>query len=67
MTDFILTKGCQNGALRLEGGTLNSGRVEVCYNNTWGSACAGSWDAADARVACTQLGFLQYSKRHLKQ
>ena len=45
-----------DGDIRLIG-RHNQGRVEVCYANQWGSVCDDSWDDADARVACRQLGF----------
>ncbi|XP_072048550.1 scavenger receptor cysteine-rich domain-containing protein DMBT1-like [Amphiura filiformis] len=44
--------------IRLLGGGYNEhkGRVEVMFNNVWGSVCNNAWDNNDAMVVCRQLG-----------
>ena len=49
---------CTNGDIRLmDGQRPSEGRVEICYDNQWGTVCDDSWGSTDAGVACRQLGY----------
>ena len=51
---------CTDGNIRLMNGTepsVREGRVEICYNNAYGSICDDFWDIVDAGVVCRQLRF----------
>ena len=68
LVSTILAQSCGNGDLRLRGPTSTrlQGRMEVCYNNEWGTVChSGFGDIRGPRaamVACRQLGFSDQGK-----
>jgi len=54
---------CNNGDIRLAGSTIaGRGRVEICWNEAWGTVCDDLWNSFDANVACRQLGFSSTGK-----
>lgn len=52
---------CTEGDIRLAGGT-HQGRVDICYNNVWGTVCSSAWNNVNAEVACRQLGLPFFGK-----
>ena len=45
-------------AVRLrDGGSDLTGRVEICFKETWGTVCDTGWNDIAARVVCQNLGF----------
>lgn len=52
-----LFSACTNGDLRINGTSTLAGRLEVCYNNTWGTVCSDGYGPQEAVVACRQMGF----------
>ena len=64
---MILTvSGCLNGEIILMNGSTPSngseGRVEICYNNIYGTICDDLWDEKAAEVVCKGIGKILFHK-----
>ena len=57
IADTMFLDPCLEGDIRLRGGQNSTeGRVEICFDNRWGTVCDDFWDIRDTTVVCTQLG-----------
>ena len=57
LTDKRTTgESCSDRDVRIVGGD-REGRVEVCYNQAWGTLCDEVYGSASAGILCSQLGF----------
>ena len=55
---YILSATCSDGDLKLVGGdSEREGRLEVCFDQRWGTINADGWTETDTQVACRQLGY----------
>ena len=44
------------GVRLANGPDSRTGRVEIWFNNSWGTVCGDSWSSYEAKVVCRQLG-----------
>ncbi len=51
--DFVILISAHVGDIRLFDGTVYGwGRVEIFYNDQWGTICDDGWSSYDASVTC---------------
>ena len=49
---------CKDGDLKLVGSkSENEGRLEVCFDQRWGTINENGWTHIDTQVTCRQLGY----------
>ena len=51
-----MSSDCDDGDVRLvDGSNALEGRLEVCFNNAWGTVCGNQFDSDTAGIICNQL------------
>ena len=56
---------CYDGEIRLEGANIAyEGRVQICFNNTWGTVCDSNFGPQEATVVCRQLQYSTTGEHH---
>ena len=66
MTIIIIPDPCNDTDVQLVGGLdMYEGKIEICFNQTWGSVCRRSYSYATETLACRKLG-LPYGMKLLK-
>jgi len=48
--------------VRLVGAAANEGRVEIYYDNEWGTVCDDAFGPGDGNVVCQQLGYTRLQR-----
>ena len=41
----------------IDGASASEGRLQIYYNNQWGTVCDDHWTINEAAVVCKSLGF----------
>ena len=59
-------KRCREGEVRIiDRNTMIQGRVEICFDEVWGTVCNENWGQADATVVCRELEYFEYGEKSL--
>ena len=57
LTSIHTIASCKNDLKLVGGASENEGRLEVCFDQRWGTINGDGWTHTDTQVACKQLGY----------